>query len=209
MPPAPMPGRPSPVRAPVAALPLPTPSMPCLHHVHADDAVAAVLRTASAAVAVRLASSLTTCHCSLPAPQPRCPRRLTCWRPSLLSPTCRRITSSGADAALRWSGRHRAGASGRSRRRSFPPPHQHQHLPACSGAQEHALLQAACTQCSRPGAPWPTALLARLAAPLRSWLPRNETDGMCQMTNAADLPEMFLLVSKARRFNSPMLLKCS
>lgn len=27
-----------------------------------------------------------------------------------------------------------------------------------------------------------------------SWLPRNETDGLCQMTNAADLPEMFLLV---------------
>lgn len=39
--------------------------------------------------------------------------------------------------------------------------------------------------------------------PPRSWLPANETEGVCMMTNSADLPEAFLLVGAARCMLAP------
>ena len=47
------------------------------------------------------------------------------------------------------------------------------------------------------GAPSPTAAAPSPALPCPlpcSWLPLNQTEGLCAMTNSADLPETFLLV---------------
>lgn len=103
-------------------------------------------------------------------------------------PTSGTITSSGKGTAPPWS--HRA----------LPCFHRSACRPGLLIAL-HVAGQRALRALYGGGAP-PLAKCRQLAQvpaslptfPLRSWLPTNETEGVCQMTNSADLPEAFLLV---------------